>query len=92
MPPALYPAVDPSLFATAALLVAAASLTAFGARRRRYDGWRWWVAALWLTTAGAAAAAWLAPATGSFGATLSSLLLMQWPLLALVGLRRFRFA
>ena len=89
MPPALHSAVDPSLFATAALLVAAASLTAFGARRRRYDGWRWWVAALWLTTAGAAAAAWLAPATGSFGATLSSLLLMQWPLLALVGLRRF---
>ena len=42
MPPALHPAVDPSLFATAALLVAAASLTAFGARRRRYDGWRWW--------------------------------------------------
>ena len=73
-------------FATAALAVAAVSLTAFGLRQRRYGGWRWWVVALWLTTAGAA--------IGSLwrsgpGAALAGALLMLWPLVTLVGLRRF---
>ena len=73
-------------FATAALAVAAVSLTAFGLRQRRYDGWRWWVVALWLTTAGAVIGG-LWP-TGP-GAALAGALLMQWPLVTLVGLRRF---
>ncbi len=73
-------------FATAALAVAAVSLTAFGLRQRRYDGWRWWVVALWLTTAGAAiGSVWPIGA----GAALAGALLMQWPLVTLVGLRRF---
>ena len=72
--------------ATAALAVAAASLTGFGLRQRRYEGWRWWVGALWLTTAGAAFAA---LGSGAWGAGLASLLLMAWPVLALLGLRRF---
>ena len=72
--------------ATAALAVAAVSLTAFGLRQRRYEGWRWWVVALWLTTAGAAIGS-LWP-TGA-GAALAGALLMQWPLVTLVGLRRF---
>ena len=77
-------------FATAALVVAAASLTAFGRRQRRYDGWRWWVVALWLTTLGAAVGATLGAAwDSSLAAAVASLLLMQWPVLALVGLRRF---
>jgi diguanylate cyclase (GGDEF)-like protein len=72
--------------ATAALAVASLSLTAFGLRQRRYEGWRWWVVALWLTTGGAAVAtAW----EGPVGAALASLLLMLWPVLALIGLRRF---
>lgn len=78
--------IDALDLATAALAVAAASLTGFGLRQRRYEGWRWWVAALWLSTAGAAAAAlW----DGAWGAGLARLLLMPWPVLALVGLRRF---
>ena len=77
---------DSLVFATAALAVAAASLTSFGQRQRRYEGWRWWVAALWLTTLGAAVGA---LSDGNLGLALASLLLMQWPVLALVGLRRF---
>ena len=73
-------------FSAAALAVAAASLTAFGRRQRRYDGWRWWVVALWLTTLGAAVGAVFG---GSFGVALAGLLLMQWPLVTLIGLRRF---
>jgi diguanylate cyclase (GGDEF)-like protein len=66
----------------AALAVTSASLTGFGLRQSRHGGWRWWLAALWLTALGAAAAAagWALPA---------SLLLMQWPVLTLIGLRRF---
>ena len=73
-------------FAAAALAVASASLTFFGARQRRYEGWRWWMLATWLTTLGATLAAlWTAP----IGTTLARLLLMLWPVLTLVGLRRF---
>ena len=73
-------------FAAAALAVASASLTFFGARQRRYEGWQWWMLAMWLTTAGAALGA-LWP--GPVGSTLARLLLMLWPVLTLVGLRRF---
>jgi diguanylate cyclase (GGDEF)-like protein len=72
--------------ATAVLAVAAAALTSFGLRQRRYDGWRCWVAAIWLTALGTAvSAAWAAP----LGRALGLVLLMQWPVWALVGLRRF---
>jgi len=71
-------------FSAAALAVTSASLTGFGLRQQRYRGWRWWLAALWLTAAGVAAAAlsaWLAaPAV---------LLLVQWPVVTLIGVRRF---
>lgn len=72
--------------ATAALAVAAAALSAFGLRQRRYDGWAFWVLALWLIALGTAVAAlWPAPP----GHALATALLMQWPVWALVGLRRF---
>ena len=64
------------LFATAALGAAAASLSTFGLRRERHPGWRWWVAALWLGTAGAAALA-LVPAP--WGPALAAPLLLQGP-------------
>lgn len=77
-------------FAAAALVVASASLTGFGMRQRRYVGWHWWVLAIWLATLGATLGAtpdtlWPAP----IGAGLSLLLLMQWPVVTLIGLRRF---
>lgn len=70
----------------AALLLVAAALTAFGSRQRRYDGWRWWIAACWSAAAGAAAAALLPE---PLARPVAGLLLLLWPLLALVGLRRF---
>jgi len=81
-------------FTTAAMAAAAASLTAFGRRQRRYDGWRWWVVAMWLTTLGAALSAASSvlldtPGAGTAGAAAAGLLLMQWPVLTLIGLRRF---
>jgi diguanylate cyclase (GGDEF)-like protein len=80
------PQADTLLIAAAALAVAATSLTGFGLRRQRYRGWSWWVAAIWLTTLGALVAA------GSHSASaqaLAGLLLMQWPVAALIGLRQF---
>jgi len=74
------------LFAAGALVVAAGSVTAFGLRRPRYAGWAWWVAALWLTTLGTAISA-LMP--GTWGDALAAPLLMQWPLVTLIGLRQF---
>jgi diguanylate cyclase len=68
------------------MTVAAASLTAFGMRQRRYDGWRLWVVAVWLTAAGTALAA---AAPGPWGEGVARMLLLQWPVLTLVGLRRF---
>lgn len=85
--------VDITLFSAAALAVASASLTAFGRRRQRYGGWSWWVGAMWVTTAGTALAAALPWRAGgglaTAGAALAGLLLMAWPVLTLVGLRRF---
>ncbi|MDP2005135.1 MAG: GGDEF domain-containing protein [Rubrivivax sp.] len=74
------------LFATASLAAAAASLTAFGLRREHCPGWRWWVAALWLGTLGAVA---LTQLPAPWGAALAAPLLLQGPMLTLMGLRRF---
>jgi diguanylate cyclase (GGDEF)-like protein len=74
------------LLATAALLLVSALFTANGLRQRRYQGFGLWRAALWLAACGALGGAVLpAPA----GPALAAPLLMQWPVLALVGLRRF---
>ncbi|MDP3225043.1 MAG: hypothetical protein Q8M96_18055, partial [Rubrivivax sp.] len=85
--------VDITLFSAAALAVASASLTAFGRRRQRYGGWTWWVGAMWVTTLGAALAAFLPWRSGGglsmALASLAGLLLMAWPVLTVVGLRRF---
>ena len=77
---------DVLVIAGAALAVAAMSLTAFGLRRQRYAGWHWWVAALWLTVLGTLLGALL---PGRAGAVLATPLLLQWPLVTLIGLRRF---
>ncbi len=74
------------VFAATALAAACLSLTAFGQRRQRYEGWQWWVRALWLALAGAVGAAAL---PGTLMDVVASMLLLQWPLLTVVGLRRF---
>ena len=43
----------PLHLAAALMLVSAASLSAFGQRRQRYDGWGWWTGAAWLAAGGA---------------------------------------
>lgn len=68
----------------AALVVTAASLTGFGLRQQRYRGWGWCVAALWLTALGVLFAA-LSPNL----AAPATLLLVQWPVFTLIGVRRF---
>jgi diguanylate cyclase (GGDEF)-like protein len=55
-------------------------------RQPRYRGWGWWVLAMWLTMLGALLGALLPDPAGP---ALAAPLLMQWPVLALVGLRRF---
>ncbi|MDP1901597.1 MAG: GGDEF domain-containing protein [Rubrivivax sp.] len=77
---------DVLLVATAALVVSSASLTAFGLRGQRYAGWGWWVAAMWLTALGTLLGAMSSEATG---AALASSLLLLWPVVTLVGIRRF---
>ena len=79
-------ATDLAFFAAAAVAVAAASLSAFGLRRRGHPGWSWWVTAVWLTVLGTLIAALL---PGPAGAALAGPLLLQWPLLTLIGVRRF---
>lgn len=69
-----------------AVAAAAGSLTAFGMGRPRYAGWGWWVAAIWLVAAGIVAAAALPP---PLGPALATPLLLQWPVVTLIGLRRF---
>ncbi len=79
-------AIEPLFFATAVVAVATASLTAFGLRRRQQPGWRWWLCAMWLTALGAALPG-LLPAP--LGQAVAAPLLLQWPILALMGLRYF---
>ncbi|MDE2160219.1 MAG: hypothetical protein KGJ30_14995, partial [Burkholderiales bacterium] len=73
-------------FACLALALVAAALTAFGLRRERVAGWRGWVAAIALAALGCGIAAASPDATG---AAFAGPLLLQWPLLALLAMRRF---
>jgi diguanylate cyclase (GGDEF)-like protein len=74
-------------FAAAALAVASGAMTAFGLRRQRYAGWLWWVGAMWLTTLGTLLFVLL---PGPAGTLMAAPLLLQWPLVTLIGLRRFQ--
>jgi diguanylate cyclase (GGDEF)-like protein len=72
---------------TAMLVVVAASLSAFDLTQRTYRGFRWWIGALWLNAAGASAIALLHPTHPAL--PLLQLTFLPWPLLSLLGLRRF---
>jgi diguanylate cyclase (GGDEF)-like protein len=84
---------DVQQVSAAALAVAAASLTGFGLRHARQRGWRWWLAAAWLAAAGAALAAASTHAQAGawqvLGRIVAEVLLLQWPLTLLIGMRRF---
>jgi diguanylate cyclase (GGDEF)-like protein len=81
-------ALSPTLWlCTAMLVVAACALSAFELSQRTYRGFRWWTGALWLNAVGACAIA-LLDATHA-ALPLAQLVLVPWPLLCLLGLRRF---
>jgi len=73
----------------AALAVSSASLTWFGHRQRQGGtrGWQWWTGALWLTTAGLLLVATLP--YQPMVLAVASMLLVQWPIVTLIGLRHF---
>ncbi|MGL6110084.1 MAG: diguanylate cyclase [Rubrivivax sp.] len=75
------------LLCTAMLAVAAAALSTFQLTQRVYLGFQWWSCALWLNVAAAALVALLASSPA--WAPLARLLFVPWPLLCLLGLRRF---
>jgi diguanylate cyclase len=81
-------AVWPSLlFATATTAVSAAALSAFRMTQRTYLGYAWWSGALWLNAAAAALVTLLDAAPRS--SAWAQLLFVPWPLLCVLGLRRF---
>jgi diguanylate cyclase (GGDEF)-like protein len=71
----------------AALATSAAVLTLFGRTQRTYRGFWWWVAAQWLLTGGIALQ--LLREVFPAGLPLANLLLLQWPIVVLAGMRRF---
>jgi diguanylate cyclase (GGDEF)-like protein len=81
--------LDVLLVAAAIAAVAAAALTVLGLRHAGQRGWRWWLAAVWLAVAGTVLAAASVPSGHALPRVLAELLLLQWPLTLLIGLRRF---
>jgi diguanylate cyclase len=80
--------LSPTLWlCTAMLVVAASALSAYDLTQRTYRGFHWWTCALWLNAVGAGAIALLD--TSHPAMPLLQLLFVPWPLLCLLGLRRF---
>ena len=76
------------LYASVAMMaISAALMTLFGRTQRVYSGFWWWVGAQWLGTLGLMLQAF----RDSYPAVLplSNLLLLQWPITTLIGVRRF---
>jgi diguanylate cyclase (GGDEF)-like protein len=75
------------LLCTAMLLIAAGALSSYDLTQRTYRGFQWWTCALWLNAAGAGAIALASRTPSAWPPT--QLLWVPWPLLVLLGLRRF---
>lgn len=73
--------------AAAAAAAAAVSLASFGVARQRYGGWWLWLGSLCGVTLGLALAAMAGQSVGLL--VLAELLLLQWPIACLIGVRRF---
>jgi diguanylate cyclase (GGDEF)-like protein len=70
-----------------AVLLAAATLTWFGARQSCYRGYWFWVTAQWLLGAGLVLQ--VGAASSDLVSAAAHLLVLQWPICVLAGLRRF---
>ena len=70
----------------AVVTLAAAILTFFGATQGTHPGFRWWVAAQWMLVAGLLLDAVFH--AYPFVAPLAGLLIVQWPVVVLAGMRR----
>jgi diguanylate cyclase len=80
--------LSPTLWLCATVLaVAASALSVFDQTQRTYRGFFWWAGALWLNAFGAAAIALLD--AGHDALPWLQLVFMPWPLLCLLGVRRF---
>jgi diguanylate cyclase (GGDEF)-like protein len=80
--------LSPTLWlCTAMLVTAAGALTAFALMQRSRSGFGWWTGALWLNAAAAGLIAGFDP--GHAALPLLQLAFVPWPLLCLLGLRRF---
>jgi diguanylate cyclase len=75
------------LVCTAMLVASASALSAFDLTQRTYPGFRWWAVALWLNAGAVALIATLD--IGYARLPLAQLLYLPWPLLCVLGLRRF---
>ena len=75
------------LLCTAILLAAAGALSGYDLSQRTYRGFQWWTCALWLNAAGTGAMALTTHAPEAWPVLQTAL--APWPLLVLLGLRRF---
>lgn len=80
---------QPTLIVAALAMMAMSSalMTLFGRTQRVYRGFWWWTAAQWMATAGLALQLLRGPYPELLPA--SNLLLLQWPVVTLIGVRRF---
>src|SRR5512147_3294513 len=71
----------------AALATSAGVMTLYAATRRTYRGYAWWVVAQWLLALGCLLQLFRDSAPEAL--PLANLLLLQWPITVLAGMRRF---
>src|SRR5688500_4728832 len=86
--PAMNPGTQGLWLASSVVALAAAALWVIGLRAQRHRGWLHWLAALGCASGGVAVSA-TVPQQGLIALIPAQLLLLAWPLLTLIGVRRF---